>query len=196
MSALSQILSGKSDKELMFYINNVDKHTEEAVWTALEILNIRNVELPKDVTETIKNQLDKKKEKPGKNFWDINITTDLDAPELYSQKSIYVFSILFSVLFGSVMLAYNLYKVKKPFIWAILFGLIYSSGTVYVLEEYDGRLPMTFIVGALGAVVLYQLFWNRWIGSQTKYRAKPVWVPLIVALLIFIPIIIMIFNGY
>lgn len=196
MGALNKILSEKSDKELMFYINNAGKHTEEAVWLALDILKSRNMELPDNISETIETQLLEKKKAPRKTIWEKNITEDLEAPQLYSQQAIYIFSLLFSVLFGSVMLAHNLYKLKKPFIWAILFGLLYSSGTVYLLEEYHGSLPMTFIVSALGAVVLYQLFWNRWIGKQTKYRTKPIWVPLIVALLIFIPIIIMLSNGY
>jgi len=194
MSALKQILLEKSDSELMFYINNLDKHTEEAVWTALEILKSRKATLPEGIAEAIKEQLDKKG-KSTKASWDGNTTTDLDAPALYSQKAIYIFSILFSVLFGSIMLAYNLYTLRKPFIWAILFGLIYSSATIYFLEKYNGNLSMTFIANSLGAVVLYQLFWNRWISKQTKYRVKPLWVPLIVALVVFIPIIMMIINS-
>lgn len=35
MSALKKILSAKTDHELMFYVQNVDKHTEEAVRLAL-----------------------------------------------------------------------------------------------------------------------------------------------------------------
>jgi hypothetical protein len=191
MSALNRILSEKSDRELMFYINNLDKHTEEAVRVALEILKSRHVILPEDITETINNHFEQQKEKPRVNLWNKNITTDSEALEFYSQKSIYIFSILFSVLFGSVMLAYNLRKVKKPFIWAILFGLTYSSLSVYFIEKYNGSLPMTFIANSLGAVVLYQLCWNRWIGKQTKYRAKSIWIPLIIALIIFIPLTIL-----
>ena len=197
MSALRQILIKKSNNELMYYINHVDKHTEDAIWIALEILQHRNAELPKDIFETIKIELLKKREKQeqSRNVWSKNVTSDLDAPEFYSQKAIYIFSILFSVLFGSVMLAHNLYKIKKPFVWAILFGLMYSLIAIYFLEKYRGNLPGTFIANSLGAVVLYQLFWNKWIGKQTKYRTKPIWVPLIIAMIISIPLIIVVFYG-
>ncbi len=195
MSALNRILSEKSDRELMFYINNLDKHTEEAVMVALEILKSRHVILPEDITETISNHFKQNKEKPRTNHWNRNITTDSEAMEFYSQKAIYIFSILFSVLFGSVMLAYNLHKVRKPFVWTILFGLTYSSISVYFLEKYHGSLPMTFIANSLGGVVLYQLFWNSWIGKQTQYRAKSIWIPLIIALIIFVPLTILPILG-
>lgn len=191
MSALNRILSEKSDRELIFYINNLDKHTEDAVRIALEILKSRKVVLPDDIDETIDKHFEQNKAKPKTDLWNKNVTTDSEAPEFFSQNAIYIFSVLFSVLFGSVMLAYNLRKVKKPFWWAILFGLAYSFIAVYFLEKYNGSLPMTFIANGLGAVVLYQLFWNHWIGKQTKYRAKSIWIPLIIALIIFISLTIL-----
>lgn len=191
MSALSRILSEKSDRELMFYINNLDKHTEEAVRLALEILKSRHVVLPEDIDETIDKHFEQNKVRSKTDVWNKNVTTDSEALEFYSQKAIYIFSILFSVLFGSVMLAYNLRKARKPFVWAILFGLAYSAIAAYFIEKYNGSLPMTFVANSLGAVVLYQLFWNHWIGKQTTYRAKSIWIPVIIALIIFIPLIIM-----
>lgn len=40
---------------------------------------------------------------------------------------------------------------------------------------------VTAIAGAYG---LELLFWNRFIGSETLYRARPIWVPLIIGLVI------------
>jgi len=65
MSALQQLLSRKTDQELLFYINNPDKHTKEAVRLALAELQLRNVDLSKNLVEKTVEHLnasgDKKK---------------------------------------------------------------------------------------------------------------------------------------
>ncbi|ETZ21814.1 hypothetical protein [Pedobacter sp. V48] len=53
MPTLKQKLSQKSDTQLMYYINNPNKHTEEAVGLALAELRSRSVELPENISEVI-----------------------------------------------------------------------------------------------------------------------------------------------
>lgn len=43
MPTLKNILSKKTDQQLMYYVMHPDKHTEEAVQLALEELNNRNI---------------------------------------------------------------------------------------------------------------------------------------------------------
>ena len=65
MSALQQLLSRKTDKELIFYLNHPNKHTNEAIGLALAELQLRNVDLPKKLIEKTVEHLtasgDKKK---------------------------------------------------------------------------------------------------------------------------------------
>lgn len=122
--------------------------------------------------------------------WKKNIVKDIDAPEYYSQTAIYVFSILFSVLFGAVMMAINLKNAGKRWGWPILFGLIFTLCFIYLSEFIPNRSSgITLIANALGVIIMYQLFWNKNIGKDTKYRAKPIWIPLIIAIVLVIPLV-------
>ncbi|TKC63959.1 hypothetical protein FBD94_06345 [Pedobacter hiemivivus] len=198
MAALKQILAKKTDNELLFYIENVDKHTEEAVKLALNELQERKVQLPEGITEHIEAQLNAKtllRDQKRENPWKQNIVDDLDAPLFYSQTAIYIFSILFSVFFGAFMLASNCKDVGKPRWPVILSGFSYSLLTIVILEYYDLSTPYTYIANTIGITFMYHLFWTRYIDAQTKYRAKPIWKPLVIAAVIFIPFIAMIIYN-
>ena len=57
--------------------------------------------------ENVKTQ--NQESKPVKtNSWTKNIVTDLDAPQFYSPRAIWGFSVFFTVIFGAVLLTSNL----------------------------------------------------------------------------------------
>lgn len=198
MATLKEILSAKTDDQLKYYLDHVDKHTSEGVRTALAELKSRNVELPEGTDELIEEKI---RLKESTNYdslrgWKRNVVKDIDAPEYYSQTAIYVFSILFSVLFGSVMLAINLKNAEKQWGWPILFGFIYTFGVMFLGQFIPGSSTgLSLVINGVGIVIMYQLFWNKNIGKDTKYRAKPIWIPLIIALAITIPLIYLVIKS-
>lgn len=122
--------------------------------------------------------------------WRLNVVKDLETPIYYSQRAIFVFSILFGVIFGAGMLAVNVKKAghKNIGIWIVLFGILYMAAEISFLSNMEHRNSFsTYIGNALGALIL-DFFWHRYIGYNTLYRAKAFWKPLIIALLIYIPI--------
>lgn len=192
MSTLKQKIAEKTDSQLLFYIQNVDKHTEEAVRLALAELKTRAVELPVTIDEDIERALDAKtvrEHENSKSSWKKVVVEDLDAPEYYSKTAIYVFSILFSVFFGSFMLASNCRDAGKPGWPVILFGLLYAIISVTALNYFDIKTSFNFIINSIGVLLMYELFWGNSIGENTRYRAKPIWKPMIIAAVIFIPLI-------
>lgn len=198
MSALKKILSAKTDHELMFYMQNVGKHTEEAVRLALAELQNRKVILPEGLLADIENQLEANKtnkEKENLPAWKQNVVLDLDAPMYYSKTAIYIFSILFSVFFGSFMLAANCKDLGKPRWPVVLFGLLYSLFTLSISEYINLSGPYTYIMAAFGVLMMYEFFWGRFIGNDRKFRKKPIWKPLIIAVIIFIPLFVLIYYG-
>ncbi len=60
MSALKDILAKKTDSQLRYYIEHVDKHTDEAVRVALAELQLRNAELPDDIVDVVELKLREK----------------------------------------------------------------------------------------------------------------------------------------
>jgi len=194
MATLKKILSAKTDDQLKYYLEHVDKHTSEGVRTALAELKSRNVELPEDIDEQTEEKI-KLKESTNKG-WRKNIIKDIDAPEYYSQTAIYLFSILFSVLFGSVMMAINLKNAGKRWGTPILFGLVFTFGQINLAQFIPNpSIGASLIINAVGVAIMYQLFWNKSIGKDTKYRAKPIWVPLIIGILLIIPLVYFVMKS-
>ena len=198
MSALKKNLSAKTDHELLFYVQNVGKHTEEAVRLALAELQNRNVTLPEGLALEVENQLaanKMKKEKEELPAWKQNVVLDPDASMYYSKTAIYIFSILFSVFFGSFMLAANCKDAGKPRWPVVLFGLLYSLFTLSISEYINLSGAYTYIIAAFGTLMMYEFFWGRYIGNDSKFRKKPIWKPLIIAAVIFIPLLVLIYHG-
>ncbi|PST82711.1 hypothetical protein C7T94_08630 [Pedobacter yulinensis] len=181
MRTLKARLSEKSDAQLLYYIQHVDKHTEEAVRLAHAILLERSAVLPSGVAECMETAIAESNEVKE------HVVDDPEVPLFYSQSAIYAFSILFSVLFGSFMLAANCRTVGKSGWLVIAVGLLYTvfAGAAVNSLDLNPGLGGSFLINGLGVVLMYEFFWKRHIGKETKYRAKPIWKPLCIGLVLF-----------
>jgi hypothetical protein len=194
----------KSDAVLKNYLDNPGDYSKESVEEAIAELQRRGKVFSDTDLDIIRNPGEEDysntgtpkifsgwKSRPARE----NIVKDESAPVYYSQRAIYTFSILFGVPFGSCMLASNLNKVghKTPAIWIGLFGFVYFAAAIYVLQDVK-ITGAGFIVNGLGALLL-DFFWHRYIGYKTLYRAKKIWLPLIIALVIEVPILLIIIYG-
>ena len=198
MATLKEILSTKTDSQLKYYLEHVDKHTSEGVRTALIELKKRNIQLPEDIDQQIEEKIRlienaKYNSTIGRRR---NIVVDADAPEYYSQIAIYGFSILFSLLFGAVLMAINLKNSQKQWAWSIVFGLGFT-GAFILLGQFlpSSSTGLSLIVNAIGVTIMHQIFWNKHIGKDTKYRAKPIWIPLVIGIILMIPFIYFTTRG-
>ncbi|MBP6455205.1 MAG: hypothetical protein KA275_00640 [Chitinophagaceae bacterium] len=186
----------KSDEGLQFYLDNRTKFTHEAIEAAIAEMQKRghhftNEELENFQQENKLKQTVKEKEYNNffGNYWKKNVVKDKNAPLYYSEKAIYIFTILFSVLFGSVILAINFRDSKsKKGIWEVLaFGICYTGLQIWFLSMIQrSNTGLSFLFSTCGAMLLNHFFWKKYIGESTKYRTKPIWIPLIFALLISI----------
>lgn len=130
--------------------------------------------------------------------WNENVVTDLNAPQLYSKQVIAVFSILFSVLFGGILLAVNLKTInrKKAILPVLVYSVVYTGLMIYLLNLLPGyRSGLPLLLNMLGAMVLYNYFWRRSIGNAFKHRTRPFWIPLIIGIGISAVFIWAIFAG-
>ncbi|NRF37234.1 hypothetical protein [Pedobacter foliorum] len=157
----------------------------------------RNVELPANTLanlEVVFKEVHNRKVEELSNPWTVNIEDDVNAPAYYTQNTIYIFSILFSVFFGSFMLASNCKDAGGKGWLVILTGFIYTSASWFAMDYFSGGMPLTYIINALGVLITYELFWKRNIKPDKKYRAKPIWKPLTIAAVIFVPLIFLLIS--
>lgn len=128
--------------------------------------------------------------------WDYNITTDQEAPLLYSRFAIYAFTILCSVFFGGVLMFLNLRKLKNKCgqVVVAIYTVLYGAIAYPVLMQFDMRISLLNIVNILGAIPFYSIFWGKYVGRDTKYRTESVLIPSIIGSVILALFLILIFN--
>jgi hypothetical protein len=113
---------------------------------------------------------------------------EIEDPVLYSQRAITGFSLFFSVIFGAVLMMSNL-KDNPRAKWTIFaFAISYTFVSVFVLSLIGTSSLLTIAINGFGGAILTQYFWNKYIGAETPYIARPIWRALIISLLITIPI--------
>lgn len=190
-----QTMAKKSEDGLLEYVNNIDKYTPESIVAAVKELKKRGRDFSEEEIRNINSKIKSKIEAEKKEdaiwigSWKDNFVTDPNAPELYSQRAIWGFSTFFTVIFGAVLLSANLEDKKKKWI-VIAFGAFYTLGAIVVLNQLPRNTGLTFLVNAAGAIILTSIFWDKYIGKQTKFRVKPIWKPLIISIIIMIPFIL------
>tara|TARA_B100000953_G_scaffold30717_1_gene24695 strand:- start:242 stop:685 length:444 start_codon:yes stop_codon:yes gene_type:complete len=122
-------------------------------------------------------------------FEDNNITELI--PALYSKRVIFMFCLLFSTIFGAVILMSNLNSIKenKGKWQVLLFALLYTAGHAYTVFNFS-----TTYIGLMlnlgGALFLTEYFWNRYIGMEREFIRKSWTKPAIVSALITVPLIV------
>lgn len=201
---IRKIIEKLSDKELCNYLKPESKFVAKSIAYAFDILKERGTVFSE--TETVRiEQLIKSKEKTESedliinNKWDDNLTQDETAIELYSNKVIWVFSVLFGVIFGMALQVFNFFKVnnKKGLTVSLLFGICFTIGQVYLLTYVGdiryGKMSLRFLLSGIGAAGLFFIR-EKLFKNETQYRSKSFTVPLVITILIHLIIIYFTFS--
>lgn len=156
-------MAHKSDAELMLYINNAERYTQEAVSAAIAELQKRGKEISTAEAAAISARIESRQqeliqqEKRSFEFispWNNeNIVEDERAPQLYSPRAIYIFSILFSLVAGSILLAMNV-KDKKARWPIIVYGIAYTVLAMIISANIQINSSTGFS------------FFDQWLGSN------------------------------
>ena len=185
-----ELMIKKSEAELMEYINNVGKYTPEALIAVVNELKSRGQNISDEELRMINDKVEKSKkeeeeekiEKSSKSLRK-NVVTDPDAPLLYSQVAILMFSTIFTTIFGAILLALNIKDTKKK-LKVIGIGILFTTFAILISNLVPHPTILITLTNGIGGYLLVSEFWNKYIGSGTKYRTKPIWIPLIISLII------------
>ncbi|WP_146153543.1 hypothetical protein [Adhaeribacter arboris] len=186
-------MTNKTDEELENYLVNIWSYSSRTISAALNELQNRGRSFTEEELAEIHDIIRAKKETEPKerkeedimftSQWPRNLVTDPDAPAYYSPRVIWGFSIFLSVLFGAVLLSLNI--VTKKAKWIVIgFGFLYTTAFAYIFNSYGRTMFISFIINAIGASILTNFFWNKYIGRETIYRARSIKTPVIFALII------------
>ncbi len=195
-----KLMPSKSDEGLQEYIDNRQKYSPIAIYAAIDELKKRGRTFTDEEFTQIVNDIEKQQEISKQRVVESdnslskmnkNVVDDPSAPEYYSERAIYTFSIFFSVLFGSILMAMNINRTeKKNSSWtSVLFGLVYTGLQMWGLSYVPRTTGLTVGVSIGGALLLNHFFFKKYIGKDTKYSARPIWTPLIIALVITFPLL-------
>ena len=196
----------KSDAELQNSIDNREKYLPETVEAAVKELQTRGVVFDDEELRMVAEDMQARREMvlQPKGYSGIfgnrdqnNLVEDPDAPAFYSRRVVYLFAFLFSTLFGSIIMAINVAKTSKPgrAVWVILFGIVYTLVVFFLAASANMGSTFNIVTAIAGAYGLELLFWNRFIGNETLYRARPIWVPLAIGLVLAAIVFYLIFTS-
>ena len=198
-NSFTKKMSVKSNTELENIFENKSDYTDEAVQAVIWELENRNLIEKTDISylETQVNSKIAETSVPKDDLEDDESPfEELVLPILYSKKAIQGFSILFSTIFGVVLLMSNLKAMNKPKarVEVLVFGIAYSIFTVILLNYLPKMFFITLLFNIIGYAVLTEYYWNRNLGKDLQYRKKEVWKPLIISISIIVLLIFLQFS--
>lgn len=194
-------MSGKSDEGLMDYLNSFNKYTPEAITAAVDELKRRGRQFTEqelvEINDKIENRIKADKQEDslwGNDSLKANIVTDSDAPLLYSKGAIRGFCVVFTTIFGAVLLSSNISDTKRK--WTVIgFGVLYTALTMVIVNVVPINTFWVLLLNTAGGLGLTTTFWDKYVGNETKYRAKPIWKPLVISVVITIPFVFALFYA-
>jgi len=133
-------------------------------------------------------ELEKKKTAEEKELKE-NTAKEFNAIELYSDRTIIGFSVLFSSIAGAILLSNNLKKLKKEGgVNVILFGVLYTIGIIIIITLIPdlSLRPFCLILNILGGYIITFHFKNKLYPKDLEYKNKKSWKVFIIAFLLFL----------
>lgn len=196
----------KSDDELYYCIDHREKYLPETVEAAVAELQNRGIQFSDEELRVIAEDMQARREMAEhgtgifgvfNSNWDNNQVDDPDAPSFFSKRAIFAFAVLCSVFFGSVMLAMNVNKTnnKDKALWVVLYGLSFTLFQQIIAADYQLNPIFMLVMSIAGAYTMDILFWNKYIGNATLYRARPIWIPLLIGLALVVLLIFSLYSG-
>ena len=191
-------MSRKTDAELREYVDQRDQYREQAVLAALEELARRG--MPEPHAEALRQELLVSQQETDRRETaartevaaqdqarrvargEVNPeAVEATGPELYSPATITIFSVLFSMLAGGVLLVLNLRALRRTraalLVGAFMVVYVVVGGyfVLWLKNTYGNQYNWLGSFFNLPAILFYNLFfWPRYIGAQ-PYKSRS-WV--------------------
>ncbi|MFB6319550.1 hypothetical protein [Saccharicrinis sp. FJH54] len=128
---------------------------------------------------------------------DPDITFSDEAPLLYRKAVIHLFSTLFTVFAGSILMAINLKVLKRETesFWCASFGFFIFMGIPFFIMIFDlNTLWFISLNGILGTA-FNEMYWKRYIGIVLKYRKRSALIPALIWIVISVAAVVIMISA-
>lgn len=197
------VLRKLPDAELRKYLVAGNRFTPEAVEAALEVLQERGHLFSESEKAAVNQIIQAKKQEEEariheeKETWKDHITEDPNAIKLYSRTTIFIITIICTILPGSVLLCLNLLAVRKyaAAVFTLLVGFgyfllqTYLFSTMFLTTHSSSRYSPEMGMIALGAIILLVIS-VLFMPKKLPYRPKSLFLPVILAIVMLIIMLI------
>ena len=110
-------------------------------------------------------------------------------PLLHGKVSIFIFTVLLSSFFGSLLYSQNLKKIgrRKDIAPTIIFGLLWNFLCSKLLTEFSLTNVgiRLFVPNIIAALIFITAIWNYHFKEVESYNRRTIWVPLIIVILVY-----------
>src|SRR5262249_48051509 len=104
---------------------------------------------------------------------DEGIITPESNPKIYSKTAIRGFSILFSTVFGGVLLMQNLRDIgnKKAANTVLIFSIVFTLITIGIANIPDKSITsLPFLCNLIGGSILSEYFYKKYFPADSNYE--------------------------
>ncbi|MCB2409200.1 hypothetical protein [Hymenobacter lucidus] len=189
-------MARKTDAELRQYVTGRAQYRDDAVLAAFDELARRGQPHPDDalvrpeLEAVVQAQAEAAREAEARQLAERDATAEelpATAPELYSQGTIALFSILpTSMIGGGVLLGLNLLRLgrKRALVGLGLFMLVYllvaANVITYMLIQGLNPFLGSLLFNVPAVIVYLRWFWPRYVHTE-HYRSRGVIIPILVS---------------
>lgn len=206
MENINEVMAGRANKQLEDLIIKRSRYAAESVEAAIAELEKRGRIFTFAELRSIDLDLRQKKreinEKQAEAWYPVPevIADDSVEPSYFSQGAVHLFSIVFSTLFGVILMAVNFYKAgnKRALLEVIIFGILYNISTILLLPYIPNQqyivLGYNVLINVIGALILTQIFWRKYIGNDTEFKPRPIGKLMLVSLFVSVVLVYFLFT--
>lgn len=119
-------------------------------------------------------------------------------PPIYSKKAVWVFAVLFSTLFGGVLLMQNLLDIGKKRVAYIVLAIsvAYTIFCVVILNSIETRSStLSYVFGFIGGGFLSEYYFRKYFKDEAQYPKKKLWKPAIIGIILIAIILLCVIFG-
>ena len=128
-----------------------------------------------------------------------SIPINPEAPKLYSARAIRLFSVVFTTVFGGVLLYQNLKDLgnRAAAGRVLMLSIGYTLLEMAILWNIPVQRTSSLTIGLnlIGGYALANYFLPKYIPDAENYPTKTVWKPLIISILITLPFLLALFYS-